>query len=242
MSCGDNPEANMVPKKDPNYYRPDAGQSDPAGPDMRALMGESALVMYSALTSRYYDADRMTNRRGTSSTPTVPAAAILPDSVAPSAAVHFPVITAAASPQTGALSSAATPAAVASTLMFQAILSGDSRTLWPPEPTKVPPPPSPVLDKMKRALHAVDFGRRNWSCGRDVARRDSRSGQFSAPTQLGTRPGRRAAATPVTAVHADIGVRVAAPPRTESSIPVPMATNSLTRQLAFNAMSPQQVG
>eukprot|EP00965_Chrysotila_dentata_P254801 6211992-Pleurochrysis_carterae.AAC.2 len=64
----------------------------------------------------------------------------------------------------------------------------------------------------------------------------------SAPTRLGTRPRQGAAIATVTAVHADIGVRIAAPPRTESSIPVPMATNPVTRQLAFNAMSPQQVG
>eukprot|EP00965_Chrysotila_dentata_P171904 5672434-Pleurochrysis_carterae.AAC.1 len=36
-----------------------------------------------------------------------------------------------------------------------------------------------------------------------------------------------------------MGVRVTVPPRTESSIPVPMGTNPVTRQLAFNAMSPQ---
>eukprot|EP00965_Chrysotila_dentata_P144781 4781996-Pleurochrysis_carterae.AAC.2 len=36
-----------------------------------------------------------------------------------------------------------------------------------------------------------------------------------------------------------MGVRVKAPPRTESSIPVPMAINPVTCQLAFNAMSLQ---
>eukprot|EP00965_Chrysotila_dentata_P209762 6185492-Pleurochrysis_carterae.AAC.1 len=36
-----------------------------------------------------------------------------------------------------------------------------------------------------------------------------------------------------------MGVRVTAPPCAESSIPVPLATNPVTRQLAFNAMSPQ---
>eukprot|EP00965_Chrysotila_dentata_P066356 2196924-Pleurochrysis_carterae.AAC.1 len=39
--------------------------------------------------------------------------------------------------------------------------------------------------------------------------------------------------------HAEMGVRVTVPPRTESSIPVPMATNPVTRQLESNAMSPQ---
>eukprot|EP00965_Chrysotila_dentata_P122856 4060566-Pleurochrysis_carterae.AAC.1 len=36
-----------------------------------------------------------------------------------------------------------------------------------------------------------------------------------------------------------MGVRVTVPPRTESSTPVPMVTNPVTRQLALNAMSPQ---
>eukprot|EP00965_Chrysotila_dentata_P174072 5746406-Pleurochrysis_carterae.AAC.1 len=39
-----------------------------------------------------------------------------------------------------------------------------------------------------------------------------------------------------------MGVRVTAPPRTESSMPVPMATNPMTRRLAFNSMSPHSVG
>eukprot|EP00965_Chrysotila_dentata_P156232 5161967-Pleurochrysis_carterae.AAC.1 len=51
--------------------------------------------------------------------------------------------------------------------------------------------------------------------------------------------GNKAAAAPVTAVHAEMGVRVTVPPRTKSSIPVPMATDLVTRQLAVNAMSPQ---
>eukprot|EP00965_Chrysotila_dentata_P092438 3050816-Pleurochrysis_carterae.AAC.1 len=46
----------------------------------------------------------------------------------------------------------------------------------------------------------------------------------SEPAQFGTWPGNEAAAAPITAVHTEMGVRVAAPPRTESSIPVPMAT------------------
>eukprot|EP00965_Chrysotila_dentata_P032957 1098219-Pleurochrysis_carterae.AAC.1 len=36
-----------------------------------------------------------------------------------------------------------------------------------------------------------------------------------------------------------MGVRVTVPPRTELSVPVPIATNPVTRQLAFNAMSSQ---
>eukprot|EP00965_Chrysotila_dentata_P048665 1614402-Pleurochrysis_carterae.AAC.1 len=36
-----------------------------------------------------------------------------------------------------------------------------------------------------------------------------------------------------------MGVCVTVSPRTESSIPLPMAINPVTRQLAFNAMSPQ---
>eukprot|EP00965_Chrysotila_dentata_P050977 1690822-Pleurochrysis_carterae.AAC.1 len=39
-----------------------------------------------------------------------------------------------------------------------------------------------------------------------------------------------------------MGVRVTAPPRTESSIRVPMATNPVTRRLAFNSMNPHPVG
>eukprot|EP00965_Chrysotila_dentata_P058453 1938550-Pleurochrysis_carterae.AAC.1 len=39
-----------------------------------------------------------------------------------------------------------------------------------------------------------------------------------------------------------MGIRIAARPRTESSIPVPMVTNPVMRQLAFNAISLQQVG
>eukprot|EP00965_Chrysotila_dentata_P261080 6214131-Pleurochrysis_carterae.AAC.3 len=59
--------------------------------------------------------------------------------------------------------------------------------------------------------------------GRSLAgpaiRRNPRSAQFR------TCPGNEAAAAPVTAVHTEMGVRVTAPQRTESSIPVPMATN-----------------
>eukprot|EP00965_Chrysotila_dentata_P177604 5867111-Pleurochrysis_carterae.AAC.1 len=50
----------------------------------------------------------------------------------------------------------------------------------------------------------------------------------SEPAQFGTWPGNQAAAAPVTAVHTEMGVRVTAPPRTESSIPVLMATNPVT--------------
>eukprot|EP00965_Chrysotila_dentata_P022858 757827-Pleurochrysis_carterae.AAC.3 len=39
-----------------------------------------------------------------------------------------------------------------------------------------------------------------------------------------------------------MGVRVTAPPRMESSIPVPIATNPLTRRLAFNSISPHPAG
>eukprot|EP00965_Chrysotila_dentata_P218992 6190882-Pleurochrysis_carterae.AAC.1 len=66
-----------------------------------------------------------------------------------------------------------------------------------------------------------------------VVRRNPRSAQF------GAWPGNKAAAAPVTVVHVAMGVRVTVPPRTKSSIPVPMATNPATRQLAFNTMSPQ---
>eukprot|EP00965_Chrysotila_dentata_P181569 5993610-Pleurochrysis_carterae.AAC.7 len=62
------------------------------------------------------------------------------------------------------------------------------------------------------------------------------------PARLATRPGGNAAAAPTSAVHSDLGVRITAPPRTEWSIPVPMATNPVTRQLAFSTMSPQPVG
>eukprot|EP00965_Chrysotila_dentata_P154830 5116447-Pleurochrysis_carterae.AAC.1 len=56
------------------------------------------------------------------------------------------------------------------------------------------------------------------------------------------RPGGNSVAAPTTAVHSDLGVRTTVPPRTESSIPVPMATNPVARRLAFNTMSPQPVG
>eukprot|EP00965_Chrysotila_dentata_P198568 6178877-Pleurochrysis_carterae.AAC.3 len=59
--------------------------------------------------------------------------------------------------------------------------------------------------------------------------------------QFGTRPDREAAA----ARHLSLPsirrwgfVSCLAPPCTESSIPIPLATNPVTRQLAFNAMSP----
>eukprot|EP00965_Chrysotila_dentata_P070511 2330572-Pleurochrysis_carterae.AAC.2 len=59
-------------------------------------------------------------------------------------------------------------------------------------------------------------------------------------TQFGTWPGNEVPAGQVTAIHAEMGVHVTEPPaRTESSIPVPMATNPVTCQLAFNAMNPQ---
>eukprot|EP00965_Chrysotila_dentata_P033048 1101072-Pleurochrysis_carterae.AAC.2 len=48
-----------------------------------------------------------------------------------------------------------------------------------------------------------------------------------------------AAPEPITAVHSNMGVRITAPPRTAASMPVPVATDPVTRQLAFSAMSPQ---
>eukprot|EP00965_Chrysotila_dentata_P139805 4621940-Pleurochrysis_carterae.AAC.1 len=48
MSCGHRPEANKVLKKDANT--PDSGQSDPTGPDLRALVCEMALLMHWAVT------------------------------------------------------------------------------------------------------------------------------------------------------------------------------------------------
>eukprot|EP00965_Chrysotila_dentata_P119485 3950763-Pleurochrysis_carterae.AAC.1 len=65
----------------------------------------------------------------------------------------------------------------------------------------------------------------------------------SASARVATRPDRgNSVAAPTTAVHLDLGVRITAPPRTESSMPMPMATNPVTRRLAFNTMSPQPVG
>eukprot|EP00965_Chrysotila_dentata_P033949 1130479-Pleurochrysis_carterae.AAC.1 len=73
-----------------------------------------------------------------------------------------------------------------------------------------------------------------------AVRHNPRSAQFARSAQFQTWPGHKAAAAPVTAVHTEMGVCVIVPPRTESSIPeIPMATNPVTRQLAFNAMSPQ---
>eukprot|EP00965_Chrysotila_dentata_P066520 2202452-Pleurochrysis_carterae.AAC.1 len=71
---------------------------------------------------------------------------------------------------------------------------------------------------------------------------DGRSMASSAPVRVASRPGDKVAAAPTAAVHSDLGVRISAPPRTESSISVPMATNPVTRQLTFNTMSPQPVG
>eukprot|EP00965_Chrysotila_dentata_P259188 6213474-Pleurochrysis_carterae.AAC.1 len=73
----------------------------------------------------------------------------------------------------------------------------------------------------------------------DRTRGDRRPSASSAPTRVAMRLSGNAAAAPTTAVHSDLGVRITVPPRTESSIPVPMATNSVTRRLAFNTMSPQ---
>eukprot|EP00965_Chrysotila_dentata_P123875 4094227-Pleurochrysis_carterae.AAC.6 len=67
-----------------------------------------------------------------------------------------------------------------------------------------------------------------------AVRRNPRSAQFR------TRAGDEGAAAPVTAVLTEIGGCVKAPPCTESSIPVPMATDPVTRQLSFEAMSLQQ--
>eukprot|EP00965_Chrysotila_dentata_P098628 3260612-Pleurochrysis_carterae.AAC.1 len=73
-------------------------------------------------------------------------------------------------------------------------------------------------------------------------RGDRRPNISSAPTRVPTRPGGNAAAAPTAALHSDLGVRTTIPPRTESSIPVPMATNPVTHRLAFNTMSPPPVG
>eukprot|EP00965_Chrysotila_dentata_P112623 3721957-Pleurochrysis_carterae.AAC.1 len=60
----------------------------------------------------------------------------------------------------------------------------------------------------------------------------------SASARVATRPGGNLVAAPTTAVHSDLGLRITVPPRTESSIFVPMATNPVTPRLAFNTMSP----
>eukprot|EP00965_Chrysotila_dentata_P069619 2299527-Pleurochrysis_carterae.AAC.2 len=39
--------------------------------------------------------------------------------------------------------------------MSYAISPGDNRSSWPPEPVHLPPPPSPVLDELRRALCAI---------------------------------------------------------------------------------------
>eukprot|EP00965_Chrysotila_dentata_P058461 1938645-Pleurochrysis_carterae.AAC.2 len=39
--------------------------------------------------------------------------------------------------------------------MFQAIPPSDDRFSWPLEPIHVPPPPTPVLHKLRRALRAA---------------------------------------------------------------------------------------
>eukprot|EP00965_Chrysotila_dentata_P033601 1118894-Pleurochrysis_carterae.AAC.1 len=53
---------------------------------------------------------------------------------------------------------------------------------------------------------------------------DPRPMVSAAPARIAQRP-QAAAAAPTTAVHSDLDARITAPPRTESSIPVPMATN-----------------
>eukprot|EP00965_Chrysotila_dentata_P094888 3138258-Pleurochrysis_carterae.AAC.1 len=73
-------------------------------------------------------------------------------------------------------------------------------------------------------------------------RGDRRPNASSAPTRVTMRPGGNAAAAPTAAVHSDLDVRITVPLRTESSTPVPMATNPVTRRLVFNTMSPQPVG
>eukprot|EP00965_Chrysotila_dentata_P245325 6206487-Pleurochrysis_carterae.AAC.1 len=131
------------------------------------------------------------------------------------------------------LVSAAASAAVASSPMFHTTSPGDDRTSWPPEPTLVPPPPPPVLDELRRALYAVqeeeglESTRENTSTPiRDpVLQRDSRQVHHQGPR-----------------IHAKRGVGAMAPPRIESSILVPIATNLVTRRLAFNSMSPHSVG
>eukprot|EP00965_Chrysotila_dentata_P208970 6185007-Pleurochrysis_carterae.AAC.2 len=133
-------------------------------------------------------------------------------------------------------------------------LDGDDRTSCPPKPTRVLPPPPPVINDLRRALHAVreeegleltrEYTRRPV---RDPAvQRDSRPSASSMPAEFGSRPDREATAAPVVALHTEIRVHVTSPPRTQSSIPAQMATNSVTRWLtrpfSFNSMSPHPVG
>eukprot|EP00965_Chrysotila_dentata_P125676 4154516-Pleurochrysis_carterae.AAC.1 len=73
-------------------------------------------------------------------------------------------------------------------------------------------------------------------------RGDCRPSASSASARVATRPGGNSVAAPTTAIHSDLDVRITVPPRTESSIPVPMATNPVARRLALNTMSPQPVG
>eukprot|EP00965_Chrysotila_dentata_P149830 4947673-Pleurochrysis_carterae.AAC.1 len=62
---------------------------------------------------------------------------------------------AAESVATKMLIPAAASAAVASSPMSQATPPGDNRFSWPPGPIHVPPPPTPVLDELRRALRAA---------------------------------------------------------------------------------------
>eukprot|EP00965_Chrysotila_dentata_P038608 1282068-Pleurochrysis_carterae.AAC.1 len=72
----------------------------------------------------------------------------------------------------------------------------------------------------------------------ELVRRDSRPSAASMPAHSGLRPGRDATAAPVAAIHTEIGACVTAPPRTESSMHVPMVTIPVMRRLAFNSMTP----
>eukprot|EP00965_Chrysotila_dentata_P226096 6195192-Pleurochrysis_carterae.AAC.1 len=155
---------------------------------------------------------------------------------------------AAESVATNTLIPAAASATAASSPMSQGTSPGDKRFSWPPEPVHVPPPPTPVVDDFRRVLRVAredeEKTELNAPCTRRLlagpaVRRNSRLATTSEPEQFWTWPGYEAAAVPVPAAHTEIGVRVKAPPRTESSIPVPMATNLVTRQLPFNAMNSQ---
>eukprot|EP00965_Chrysotila_dentata_P024212 802138-Pleurochrysis_carterae.AAC.1 len=122
----------------------------------------------------------------------------------------------------------ASTALIAASPMSYTISPGDNRSSWPPKPVHIPPLPTPVLDKLMRALRtAQDEEVSDALCTRgggeeSDAARNTHEMQITA--QLNAPCTRRPLAGPA-------AVRRNPRPATTSE--------PVTRQLAFNAMGPR---
>eukprot|EP00965_Chrysotila_dentata_P257134 6212779-Pleurochrysis_carterae.AAC.1 len=165
MSCGDNLEASMA--SDEGAGTPDERHCNLASLNLSELAGELSLLAHAAEIGEDYDADRMiavtttfkremAQKREWPSAPAATSTAVLPASVmhAIGFASSTPA-TAADSVATNTLIPAAASATVASFPMSKATPLGDNHLSWPPEAVHVPPPPTPVLDDLRRALRVA---------------------------------------------------------------------------------------